>query len=252
MAKVLLAVPQPPRQTMREWAYGRLKEGILSGVLAPGTRLVEAKLAEEIQVSRTPIREALHKLELEGLVRPRARRGFVVDQLTREDAEEIMDLRELLECHATRRAARRVDGGTLRRLQDLVRRAEGYLARGDLDSVFRLNTTFHDLINQAAGSRRLSAMIDDLRKHVLRLRTETLRVRGEGRKSIAGHQRVLDALARRDAEVAARVMAEHVDEARQAILKLMGRGGSPPAPALVRAVRRPRRTRGGIDADQPV
>jgi DNA-binding GntR family transcriptional regulator len=209
--------------------------------LTPGTRLVEASLAEELQISRTPVREALHKLELEGLVRPVGRRGVIVVGIDLDDVREIMGLREILESHAAGLAAHRVTATDVRSMESSLERAGQSIAAGDVEGLLRWNTRFHDTLIACSGSHRLIDIIARLRDHVIAYRLATLRVAGLPARSHQEHQALLDAVRRRDAEVAETLMRAHVRAKAEALLSALRADGRDtaalmrdPAPALRR------------------
>jgi DNA-binding GntR family transcriptional regulator len=186
--------------------------------LTPGTRLVEASLAEELEISRTPIREALHKLELEGLVRPVGRRGVIVVGIDLDDVREIMGLREILESHAAGLAAHHATTTDLRSMESSLERAGQSVATGDLEDLLKWNTRFHDTLIACSGSPRLIDIIARLRDHVIAYRLVTLKVAGLPARSHQEHHALLDAVRRRDAEVAETLMRAHVRAKAEALL----------------------------------
>ena len=148
-------------QSLREQIHDQLRAAILSGEFAPGTALVEAELAVRLGASRTPVREALHQLETEGLLERRGVRGMVVRELTPDDVNCIFEIREALESLAARRACRRMTPATLAELDEIVARMRA--AADDPNEMERLDTAFHDRILSVAEGERLRRMLSDLR-----------------------------------------------------------------------------------------
>jgi DNA-binding GntR family transcriptional regulator len=204
--------------------YQQLKASILSGLLSPKERLTEEHLAEQLGVSRTPVREALSKLETEGLVQPLQRRGFIVSGESREEIEELFEIRAILEGYALRVISGKITDAVAQRLEEYVAKAEAALRAGRMHEVFRWNTRFHDVLHQlVVDSARLYRMIVDMRKQVLRYRKETLQTAEGARRTIDGHRKLLLALRLKDAELCERTMREHIRQSKEdALQTLMG------------------------------
>jgi DNA-binding GntR family transcriptional regulator len=212
--------------SVRERVYGAIKVSILSGHLAPGEKLTEEHLANTLGVSRTPVREALHRLESEGLIKIRKKRGFVVSKDSKEEVEEIFELRSILEGYALRIISESVSEQTLYRLERFIRNAEESLKRKKIEDVFKWNTRFHDTLHElVANKTRLHRLIVNMRKYVLRHRKDTLRYPDGGRKSVAGHKKIILALQLKNPDLCERVMREHIQEAKEdALQTLFGKG----------------------------
>jgi len=209
---------------VREKTYEFLKEKVLSGRFQPGERLTEEHLAGELGVSRTPVREALHKLELEGLVRPLGKRGFCVPQDSREEIEEIFEIRTIMEGYALRCVCRQVGEETIRRLDAIVAKSEKAFQSSRINAVFRYNTEFHDTLHELIADKpRLLGLIVDLRQYVLRYRKDTLQHVNGARRSIDGHRKIMMALRLADPDLCERIMREHIREAKEdALLSIFG------------------------------
>jgi len=207
---------------VRERAYEHLKTAILSGRFSPGERLTEEHLAKELGISRTPIREALHKLESEGLITPLASRGFVASQDSQEEVEELFEIRAVLEGYALRVIAGRIGDEALARLEESVAGAEGALRRNSLDEVFQWNTRFHDVLHEIiADKQRLYQQIVTMRQYVLRYRKNTLEYPDGGSRTVGGHRKILLALKLRDPDLCERVMREHIHQSKTDALEFM-------------------------------
>jgi len=210
---------------VRERVYGHIKTSILSGHLNPGERLTEEHLAKTLGVSRTPVREALHRLESEGLIKIRKKRGFVVSRDSKEEVEEIFELRSILEGYALRVISESVSEETLFRLERFIRSAEESLKRKKIEDVFKWNTRFHDTLHELVANKpRLYRLMVNMRKYVLRHRKDTLRYPDGGRRSVAGHKKIIVALQLKDPDLCERVMREHIQDAKQdALQTLLGK-----------------------------
>lgn len=199
-----------PEYPLREEVYRALRRAILRGELVAGTRLVETALAHELRISRTPVREAIHKLELEGLVKPSGRRGVSVVGLDPQDVREIMELRVVLESHAAGLAAGRASADDIAAMAVSLDRAGQSIETHDLDSLLDANTNFHDTIVRASGSRRLGELISRLREYVLAYRELTLRLPGVAERSHEEHLAILRAITGREQESSKALMTAHL------------------------------------------
>ncbi len=207
---------------VRQRAYEHLKSAILSGRLDPGKRLAEEHLAKELGVSRTPVREALHKLELEGLIKPLETRGFVVSKDSREEIEELFDMRAILEGYGLRVISEKVSENLLKQLNRLIENAEDALRRKQLREVFKWNTQFHDTLHRMVSEKkRLHRLLVNVRKYVLRYREDTLQYPDGGRRALDGHHKIVMALRLKDPDLCERVMREHIQEAKEDALQFL-------------------------------
>jgi DNA-binding GntR family transcriptional regulator len=205
---------------VREKVYEYLKSAILSGRFNPGTRLAEEHLAKEAGVSRTPVREALHKLESEGLIKPLETRGFIVSRDSKEEVEELFEIRAILEGYALRAISQRISDEGLEQLNGFIEKAEDALRRRRIDEVFKWNTKFHDTLHgMAAEKRRLHRLMVNVRKYVLRYRKDTLKYPDGGRRTIDGHRKIVLALKLRDPDLCERIMREHIQQAKEDALQ---------------------------------
>ena len=202
--------------SVRERAYEYLKSAILSGQIDPGKRLTEERLAKELGVSRTPVREALHKLESEGLIKPRMKRGFVASADSKDEIEELFDIRASLEGYALRLICETISEKALKQLDRLIENAEHELSRKKIEEVFKWNTEFHDTLhNLIANKPRFHRMIADMRRYVLRYRKDTLHYLDGARRTIDGHRKIMMALRMKEPDLCERIMREHIQEAKE-------------------------------------
>ncbi len=200
---------------VREKAYEYLKASVLSGHFTPGERLTEEYLAKKLGVSRTPIREALHKLESEGLIKLLETRGFIVYRDSKDEVEELFELRAILEGYALRVISEKISERDLDRLEGLIEGAEDALRRGRMEEVFKWNTKFHDTLHGIVIDRkRLYRLLVNIRKYVLRYRRDTLQYPDGGKRAIDGHRKILLALRLRDHDLCERMMRDHIQEAK--------------------------------------
>jgi DNA-binding GntR family transcriptional regulator len=195
--------------------YEFLKSSVLSGHFNPGERLTEERLAKKLGVSRTPVREALHKLESEGLIKPLETRGFIVSRDSKDEVEELFELRAILEGHALRIISEKISEEDLKQLDRLVAGAEDALRRKRMEEVFKWNTKFHDTLHGiVVDKKRLHRLLVNIRKYVLRYRMDTLQYPDGGKRAVDGHRKILLALKLKDPDLCERMMREHIQEAK--------------------------------------
>lgn len=205
-----------------EQAYRTLREAIDSGRYPPRSRITEQEVARASGVSRTPVREALRRLQAEGLIEFRPNQGAVVAATFADDAEELLDLRALLESHGAGRAARRLDSAGIAVLRDLAERQyqEARIrAAGYLERMVALNGEFHRRLCDAAESPRLARALASILDAPLMQRTFHLYTVEDLGRSAQQHLEVVEALAAGDADWAAAAMRAHVLSARRLIAR---------------------------------
>ena len=204
----------------REKTYDYLKTNILSGHFVPGERLAEEHLAEELGVSRTPVREALHKLEQEGLIEPLESRGFRVPQDSPEEIEDLFDIRTVLEGYTLKIICERITDEQIALLEEIIGKADDALRRKRIDEVFQWNTQFHDTLHSlVADKRRFHSLIVNMRKYVLRYRKDTLQYLGAAKRASDGHRQILLALKLKEPELCERVMRTHIRQSKEDALQ---------------------------------
>lgn len=204
-------------------AYELTKQAILSGELAPGQQLVETVLAERLDVSRTPIREALTRLEYDGLVE-RNSRGLVVREPTIEELLDIYETRDVLETAAARSAAERRTEHNLRLIESLA--ANGRALEPDVDDpeivaqMVETNRRFHESVWHASHNESLIDLLERLHLHLARYPATTLVHPGRWERSNEQHDELVKAIAARKAATAGRIASRHFSEAREIRLEL--------------------------------
>ena len=170
MERKLSPIKLDSYQPLREVVCETLRDAIRKGTLKPGERLMEIQLAEELGVSRTPVREAIRKLELEGYVIMMPRRGTYVANLSIRDVNEVFEIRTSLDSLASGLAAERITDEELERLQRLLVAIGGYIEANDMEKIVETDTEFHDLLYQASRNSRLVGIIFNLREQLTRFR----------------------------------------------------------------------------------
>ncbi|RLC27550.1 MAG: GntR family transcriptional regulator [Deltaproteobacteria bacterium] len=200
----------PQRKSLGRHVYENLRHAILTGDLDPQSRVVESRVADALGISRTPVREAIHKLEREGLVRQAPTGGFFVVGLSREDVEETFGIRGVLESYAARLAAVKHAPEDLRPLEAKIEEFQSRLDRGELEELLQINTEFHDILYGLSRSPKLIRMINDLRDQIYRFRRVILKVEGMARASNEDHRLILKLIRERNAEAVERLVREHI------------------------------------------
>jgi DNA-binding GntR family transcriptional regulator len=211
----------PDRKSLGQHVFEHLKEAIIRGEMAPGDRLVEARLANALDISRTPVREAMHKLEREGLLRKLPKGGFAVVNLTREEIEETFGIRCVLESYAARLAAANYREEELLPLDEKIQEFQQCLEKGLLDDLPRINTQFHNLFYSLSKSPRLIKMINDLTDQIYRFRKILLKKGTWAETSNRDHRRMLEAIRKRDLNQVERVVKEHIARGQRIILRAL-------------------------------
>ncbi|HEX4035079.1 MAG TPA: GntR family transcriptional regulator [Solirubrobacteraceae bacterium] len=211
-------------RTLREQVIDHLREEILSSRLEPGTELSEVALARSLGISRGPLREALGQLSAEGLVTTVPRRGAVVTRLTRREFLDAYQVREALESLALRLAVPRLDGAQKGRLHELCEAMEHEARAGNAARFFELNREFHSLFVGASGNRKLEAFHAQLIAQMTGLLSKSAQLRGGLEESAAEHRKILAAIDSGDAELAARLLEEHIEVPQRVLLHSAAQG----------------------------
>jgi DNA-binding GntR family transcriptional regulator len=206
--------------SLHDEVAAQLRDRIFAGELLPGTFLDEARLAEQMQISRTPLREALKVLCAEGLVRHEPRRGSFVNKVTEQDLDEIFPVLALLEGRCAREAAVNASDGDLRQLEALHDKLSRHAKARRINDYYAANFAIHEEIITLANNRWLALVIADLRKIVKLSRLQQLHAPGRLDQSLSEHLAVFAALKARDPEGAEAAMRTHLTRQREALREL--------------------------------
>ncbi len=209
----------PERKSLGDYVFDRLKEAIINGEMAPGSRIIENRLANSLGISRTPVREAIHKLDRAGFLKRLSRGGFTVVSLTRDDIEEAFGIRSILESYAARLATIKHKEEDLKPLEDLSKEYQSCLDKGQIDELYRINTKFHDMLSALSGSPKLIKMIVDLKDQIYRFRMMMLSEDGLIRVTDKDHQKILKALKMRDPDRVESLVKEHILKGQKLVLE---------------------------------
>jgi DNA-binding GntR family transcriptional regulator len=208
-----------PPISIAEGVARYLEDKIIQNELKPETRLIERNLSESLGVSRISIREAFRILALSGLVKIIPRKGAQVTAITRQEVEEIYTLRAYLVGLAAKLAARNISPGDLKELKKIAKQMAEKSAKSDLKSYFGLNLRFHRLLSQAGGNERLRQILGNFGKQTHRFRYASMSLPGRMQKSSAYHQRLIEAIRRREEDKAERIARTIVEEAGRALIE---------------------------------
>ncbi len=180
--------------TIRRKVHHHLREQILNGQISPNERLIETRIAHDIGTSRTPVREALHNLEMEGLIESIPRVGYKVRTVSGEEAAEIYEIRCLIEVLAIQWAIEKEKATLVAELNANIDLAQERLSAGDLGALVDLDAQFHETIARLSGGRRLLELAQTLARHALRYRLQGLYGPGSAERALNGHRRILAAI----------------------------------------------------------
>jgi DNA-binding GntR family transcriptional regulator len=209
----------PERKPLGHYVFENLKQAIVRGDFSPGNRLVESHIAEAMGISRTPVREAIHKLEREGLIKKLPQGGFYVLNLTREEIEETFGIRGVLESYAARLAAIKHQKEELAPLEEKIEEFQYFLNHGEMEALLKINTEFHSLLYAMSRSPKLIKMINDLQDQIYRFRRIILRIETMAKTSNEDHRQMLRAMKKRDADRVETLVRQHILRGQKIVLR---------------------------------
>lgn len=204
---------------LRDAVYKTLRQAILRGELKPGERLMEIALAEELGVSRTPIRDAIRKLEQDGLVRMIHRKGAQVANITEKDLTDVLEVRIGLECMAIDKACQMIGREQLEQLEQASVNFGDAIQGGDLTEMAEADKAFHEIIYRVSDNKCLLEMLANLREQIYRYRMEYLKDENVRRVLVEEHRQILGAIRERDAEKAKSIIYRHIENQRVGIIQ---------------------------------
>ena len=207
------------KRSLREEVYQSLKKSILHGKLKGGQRLIEEQLADQVGISRTPVREAFHKLERDELVTRLPKGGFAVREFTKEDVEEIFGIRSALESYAAYLATVHMAPDKISILERKLKESEDALESGDDDKALQLHNDFYDLLYKSCRSRKLAEMIDNFRDYFYRYRAALLRTENGASLTNQYHRQMLEAMKKKNPRLAERLVRMHLARAKELVLR---------------------------------
>jgi len=198
------------KYSLRGRVFNKLREDILSGVFHENDELKENTIGLELGVSRTPVREALRQLELEGLVTIVPNKGAYVTGITSKDMHDIYMIRSYLEGLCAKWACEHITDAQIEALDEILYLSDFHARRSHHDQLVDLDNKFHDMIYKASGSKILDHVLSDFHHYVERVRKITLSMPGRAAKSSEEHAAILDAIRKRDGELAEALAHEHI------------------------------------------
>lgn len=219
MERRLVPIKLDSYKPLREVVAETLREAIVNGILDPGERLMEIQLAEELGVSRTPVREAIRKLELEGFVVMIPRRGTYVADLSIKDINEVFEIRTALDVLAAGLAVERITEDELEQLERLLVEISDLIEQNDAEKIVEADGQFHDILYRASRNDRLVGIINNLREQFTRFRSISIAYPGRIQKTVEEHRRLVEAIASRDTDLAQQIAREHMENSEQTLLQ---------------------------------
>ena len=204
---------------LRDVVFNTLRQAILKGELAPGERLMEIQLAEKLGVSRTPIREAIRKLELEGLVLMIPRKGAEVAKISEKSLRDVLEVRRSLEELAIELACQRMTDEEIDQLEQRQNAVKNAIHKGNAMNIAETDEAFHDVIYLGTGNDKLVQILNNLREQMYRYRIEYLKDSAVRRQLAKEHKAICEALRTHDRESALRYVYVHIDNQQKAIIR---------------------------------
>jgi DNA-binding GntR family transcriptional regulator len=206
-------------KSIRQKIYNYLREQVLNGEFQPHQHLIEARIAREIGTSRTPVREALHSLELEGLIESKPRVGYVVKPISEQEVEEICEIRMAIEGVAARWAMEKAHKKLVAELKENISISDERASRGDVKTFVDLDARFHEILARFSGSQRLLELAQTLRRHMLRYRVQSIYSGDNVVRAIEGHKRILRGIEKRDLDEVNKAIRHHMEQSKKDILR---------------------------------
>lgn len=204
---------------LRELVCENIRQAIVDGTFSPGERLMEIQLADEMGVSRTPVREAIRKLELEGLVVMIPRRGTYVADISIKDITEIYEVRISLDVLAAGLAAERITDEELSQLNRLLVEMGKHVASMNMDKIVEIDTEFHNILYTAARNERLTTIIINLREQLTGIRGRSMSAPGRLIETMDEHRTLVECVAARNVEAAQSAARVHLENAENTLIR---------------------------------
>lgn len=207
--------------SLRGRIFNQLQNDIINGKYQEGDNLIETKLSEELGVSRTPIREAIRQLELEGLVQSIPNKGAIVKGISPQDIQDIYTIRMMIEGLAARWAAEKITSEELEELKEAIELEEFYTLKNDTEHLQKFDSRFHDIIFKASKSKPLMHTLSTFHHYVQKARAASLASPGRAQKALEEHKAILLAIIERNAAKAEKLTTEHVRNASKSFINLI-------------------------------
>ena len=206
---------------LRELVCEHIREAIINGTFAPGERLMEIQMADEMGVSRTPVREAIRKLEMEGFVVMIPRRGTYVSNMSIKDINDVYEIRISLDTLAAGLAAERISDEELEELQRLLVKVGAAIEKNDMAKVVEADIEFHDVLYKASRNERLRNIINNLREQITVIRGVSMRYPGRLKDTQDEHRRLVECISARNVEKSQEMARIHLENAEKPLMATM-------------------------------
>lgn len=221
MSRPLVPITLDNYKPLRELVFESLRDAIMAGKLKPGERLMEIQLAEDLGVSRTPVREAIRKLELEGFVVMIPRKGAYVAGISMKDIADVFEIRGALEGLAASLAAERATEEEIEEMERELVRISDCIEQDDLGALVQVDTDFHAILFRASRNDRLIQILSHLREQIQRFRTASLARPGRNRIALDEHKEIVEALSKRDPDLSRARAMEHIENAENSMMDIL-------------------------------
>ncbi len=223
MAGKLSKVNLNDYKPLREVIFNTLREAIIVGELKPGERLMEVQLADKMGVSRTPVREAIRKLELEGLVEMLPRKGAHVADLSVKDIMDVLEVRSTLDGLASSLSAARITDDEIKELKHLLSQFANYVEKDNLQGLIKKDVEFHDVIYRSSRNDKLIQISNNLREQVQRFRVIYIKDYSSSKDLVREHNEIFEAITGRNPEAAMKCAQKHIKNQEETIIKAIKR-----------------------------
>jgi len=210
---------------LRDVVFNTLRQAILTGDLKPGERLMEIHLANRLGVSRTPIREAIRKLELEGLVIMIPRRGAEVAQITEKSLKDVLEVRRALDALCAELACDRISEEELENLKKACEDFEKATATKDAKVIAKADVALHDIIVKATNNQRLVTLVNNLSEQMYRYRFEYIKDETQHSRLVEEHRTIYESIVNKNKEAASEAARVHIDNQEASIMKQIRKKG---------------------------
>lgn len=219
MAGKLTKVNLNDYKPLRDVIFDTLREAIIVGELKPGERLMEVQLAEKMGVSRTPVREAIRKLELEGLVEMLPRKGAHIADLSVKDIMDVLEVRATLDGLASSLSALRISDEEIKELKHVHNQFINYVEKENLQGSIKKDVEFHDIIYRSSRNDKLIQISNNLREQIQRFRVIYIKDYSSTRELIREHNEIIDAISGRNSDAAMKSAQTHIKKQEEAITR---------------------------------
>jgi len=201
--------------------YNKIKTGIIYGELSPGEKLSELELANKLNSSRTPIREAFRQLQMEGYITVSPNKGAYVSKLPPEEIEEIYNIVSLLEGYGAELAVPKIDNSELNELKKIQKRLVFFASRNKYQDYIKENTEFHHLITRISGNKNLVKINTELRARIYKYRLISVTIPGYLEKYASDHEKIINAISKKDSALAGKYMRGHVNFVKKILVNFL-------------------------------